>query len=420
MKKMKDMPYHFGLRMRLYPSRRQKNIIKLNSDAARFVYNRCVAIGNELYQLKKTKIYLEPIARRIHFLRTEYCNPKQMSTLAPFLNHPDIDALAKANAVQNYRAAWTQFHSVPGTRIPTFHKKSYSETYQTNAQYQQNKHGVIDGAGVRILDETHIILPKIGRVRMKGNTKFVRELLTRKCDTRIGTATVTKEPNEEYYISMQLGSDCPFIKKLQKTGTSVGIDVNLENFCADSEGNIVPNPHWKRTMQRKLSKAQRKLSRREKRAKKEKRNLLHAKNYQKQRRKVAALHNQAANQRRGFLHNLSTQYIKNHDIIGIENLKIKNLLKKRRLAYSISDAAWGMFRRFLEYKGTLYDKKVIAVPPEFTTQTCSVCQYVLQPQERLTLRDRDWICPCCHTKHLRDNNAAAVIRQRAVSVLAIS
>lgn len=416
MQPMKDMPYHYGLHMRIYPSIQQKKIIKQNIDAARFVYNRCVAVGRELYRLRKVKTYLEPVVKRMHFLETEYCDVKQISNLAPFLNTEDIDAQAKANAVQNYRKAWKQFKAVPKSGIPTFHKKSYAGSYQTNAHYSSDDYSVMDGTGVRFLDDSHVVLPKVGRIRVKGSKHIIKKLLVRTTDTRIGTVTVSKESDGKYYVSMQLGSTEPFVKVLGKTGASVGIDVNLKNFCADSDGNEISNPRYKHSLQDKLAKNQRRLSRMACCAKQEGRELWKSKNYQKQRIKTAALQKHISNQRKDFLHVLSKRYVENQDIIGIEDLKVSNLLKNHNVAYAISDVSWRMFRTFLEYKADLYEKVVIAVAPQFTSQTCSACGYVLQPEERLTLRERDWTCPECGTHHRRDNNAAENIRQRAVDI----
>ena len=260
MRKMADMPYHFGIHMRLYPDDRQKQVIRANCDAARFVYNCCVAVGKELYLLRKVSIYLEPVAERIRFLQDEYRDVRQMSNIAPFLNADNIDVQAKHNAVQNYNKAWKQFREGNGS-IPVFHKKSHIGSYQTNPHYGRDAHGLTDGTGVRFLDAEHIILPKIGRIRIKGDTARIRKLLSHTDDIRIGTVTVSIDPERNFHVSMQLGSEEPFAAPLPKTGATVGIDVNLENFCSDSNGGVIENPKYRRAGRTKLAKAQRKLSR---------------------------------------------------------------------------------------------------------------------------------------------------------------
>lgn len=417
MNTMKNMPYHYGLRVRLYPSFKQKTVIKHNSDAARFVYNKCVAIGRELHELRKVKTYIEPVQDRINFLESQFKSSTGMSNMAPFLNCDDIDSQAKQNAIQNYNAAWNMFRKVHGTSIPTFHKKSYEDTYQTNAHYEKDDHSVLDGTGVRFLDASHIILPKIGRIRVKGCKKHIQAILNRKADTRIGTVTVTKESDGNCYVSFQLASDEPFVCIPEKTGKNIGIDLNLRNFCMDSDGAVVNNPRYKKSLQNKLAKAQRKLSRMEAAAKKAGRPLRKSRNYQKQRVKVAKLHSHIANQRNDFLHCLTKQYIESQDIVVMEDLNVKNMLKNHSLANAISDAGWGKFRQMMSYKGDLYQKTVLFVDPKYTTQTCSACGYILKLEERLTLNDEDWVCPECGTYHVRDKNAASNILMRGMKIL---
>ena len=139
MKQMKDYTYHIGLKLRAFPSGRQLAIMKKNIGCARFVYNRCIAIDRELHALKKVGIYIEPVARRAAFLSSEQGSVTAIANLAPFLNDADVDCQALYNALANYKKAWKQFRSVPGTGIPTFHKKQNGGTYQTNAHYSKDK-----------------------------------------------------------------------------------------------------------------------------------------------------------------------------------------------------------------------------------------------------------------------------------------
>ena len=415
MKKMSDLAYHYGLKMRIYPSSQQKRIIDLNGNIARTVYNKMVAIDQELYQLKQIKLPITSILLRIEELEKRK-NARNMSNHYPYMQDKNIDSLAKANAIQNYQKAWKMFRKVHRTGTPKFHKKGYYLSYQTNAQYGKGTKMDVYSATVKFLDNKHIKLPKLGRLRVAGSH---RRIIDKKKDIRIGTVTVSKDSADRYFVSMQLGSDTPFVNKLAKTNSQIGIDLNTENFLTTSEGKVIDNPRYYRMIKGRLAKAQRTLSRRQRRAKKEKRSLRNSKNYQKQRRLVAKIHDKIRNQRNNFLNVNSTRLINNHDLIVAENLKSSNMLKNHALALSISDVGWRSFLQKLAYKADLYQRTFIVVHPKNTTQTCHDCGFIMGSgnTEKLTLKDREWTCPACKTHHIRDVNAAQNILSKGLKQL---
>ena len=410
MKSMAQLEYHYGLKMRCYPSDQQKQIIKVNSDASRFIYNEMVAIGKELWQLSRVKLPIDTVQDRIKQL-TMRQNAKQMSNHYQFLEDKRIDSLTKANAIQNYRKAWNSFRKVHTAGVPKFHRKSYRWRYQTNCQYPGQKTALLTNSTVCFLDNSHVKVPKIGQLRVAGSQA---RLLKRMCETRIGTVTLTKDPADHFFLSMQLASDESFVKVSKANHEHIGIDLNTDNFLTDSEGNTVPNPRYYRTIKGKLAKEQRILSRRQRRIKKEHRSLRDSKNYQKQRLLVAKLHVKVMNQRHNFLQQISTALIKNHDLVVAEELRSKNMLKNHALAMSIADVGWRSFLNMLAYKADLYGRQFITVSPKNTTQTCHDCGFVMGSggTKKLTLADRKWTCPQCHTHHIRDHNAALNILEK--------
>lgn len=416
MKSMAKMKYHYGLKMRCYPSDQQKQLIKINSDASRFIYNEMVAINKELMQLRRVKLPIDIVRDRIKQL-TMRQNAKQMSNHYQFLEDKRIDSLTKANAIQNYRKAWNAFRKVHTAGVPKFHRKNYRWRYQTNCQYSGQKTALLTNGTVCFLDNSHVKVPKIGLLRVAGSQA---RLLKRICETRIGTVTLTKDSADRFFLSMQLASDESFVKVVKATHGHVGIDLNTDNFLTDSGGNIVPNPRYYRTIKGKLAKEQRILSRRQQRAKKEHRSLRDSKNYQKQRLLVAKLHAKVMNQRHNFLQQISTALIKNHDLVVAEELRSKNMLKNHALALSISDVGWRTFLGMLAYKAKLYGRQFITINPRNTTQTCCDCGFVMGTNgtDKLTLDDRKWTCPNCGIHHIRDWNAAKNILDKGIAKLA--
>ena len=416
MKSMAQMKYHYGLKVRIYPSDRQKKIIKINSDASRFIYNEMVAINKELWRLKQVKLPIDTIQNRIEQLELRQ-SAKQMSNHFQFLEDKRIDSLTKANAIQNYHKAWNAFRKVHTTGVPKFHRKSYVWRYQTNCQYLKQKAAYLTNGTVHFEDSKHVIVPKLGRLRVKGSHQRV---LARSAETRIGTVTIVKDASGRFFLSMQLASDTPFVNWPQNTGKQIGIDLNTENFLTTSNGDTVANPRYYRIIKGRLAKAQHILSRRARRAKQEHRPLRTSKNYQKQRLLVAKLHAQVFERRRDFLHNVSTTLIKNHDFVAAEELRSKNMLKNHALAMSIADVGWRTFLGMLAYKAELYHRQFLTVNPKNTTQACHECGFVMGTAgtEKLTLADREWTCPKCHAHHVRDHNAAQNILTKGIIKLA--
>jgi len=409
-KPMAELEYKYGMKVRIYPSDHQKKIIKINSDAGRFIYNQMVSLNKELYKLKKITLPIEIVLHRIEQLKSRR-SARQLSNHYQFLEDKRIDSLTKANAIQNYQKAWNLFHKVHKSGVPKFHRKSYAWQYQTNCQYPNKKRTCMTNGTVRFLDRKHILVPKLGRLRLKISNI---NAISFKGEIRIGTVTISKDSTGKFFLSLQLASDKPFVKKMESVGSKLGIDLNTKNFLTDSNGDVIANPRYYRSIKKKLSKEQRKLSRRQVRAKKEHRALRCCKNYQKQRLVISKLLNKVRNQRKNFLQQLSTSLIKNHDQVVAEELRGKNLLKNHALAMSIADVGWRTFLGMLEYKADLYGREFITVDPKNTTQPCNNCKFVMGTNntENLTLSDREWNCPNCGAHHIRDWNAANNILER--------
>ena len=422
MRKCSDMPYHTGIVLRIYPSRRQKQTIAVNSGCFRAVYNKLVALNKERYNLSKSVGLVPAYAFRLSYLEEVLKTggrslASRLQNIMPYLYLPDVDSQAVANAIKNYNTAWKNYRKNPSSGVPQFHKKSYEQSYQTSAHYKTDAFEINDG-NVRFEDAHHITLPKLGRIRFKGSAKRVKALMNRTL-TRIGTVTISCDSVGCYYASLQIESERPFVYRFEKTGSMTGIDVNIDNFLWDSNNNVIDNPKFRRNEQEQIAKLQRSMARKRERAKKEGRPLYSCKNYQKDRIRLSKLYKRVANRADNFRHTVAKMYVKNHDYIFAEDLKVSSLLKNHRLAMAISECGWYDFMLKLEQKAELYDKVFAKVSPRNTTQTCSECGHVLKGDEKLTLSDREWVCPVCGAYHVRDYNAAKNIMAKGVESLGL-
>lgn len=417
-KSMRELPFHLGVKLRIYPSSQQKSIITLNSDASRFLYNKLVETGRELYRLRQVKLPIEQLLQRIETLEVRLKEPaKYLSNLHSWLNQAGIDRDMKDTVVANYRAAWRNFRNIPGVGIPTFHKKGYEQRYQSTTHYKsKNGEPSMFNGTVRLLDQKHLFLGKLGRIRIAGLPSKIWQMAQ---DIRIGTITIKRDAAGHYYVGLMLASTQPFVSSSESTNHQLGIDLNLKNFMTDSDGKVVENPRYLKQSVERLAKLQRVLSRRARNAKASGRKLSESKNYQKQRIKVAKLHRHVAEQRRDFQQKLSTEILKTADLIAIEALSVPKMLKQPSLSFSISDAGWGEFSKMLRYKCDLLGKQFVRVDPRNTTQTCHLCGFVMGTGNsvRLGLNVREWTCPNCHMRLNRDQNAAINVLNRGQQML---
>lgn len=350
-------------KFRLYPNQEQKQFFAKTFGCSRAIWNMMLA--------DKIKYYEETG-------ETLYNTPAQYKKEFPWLK--EVDSLALAFVKLNLQNAYKNFFQ-SGFGFPKFKKKSHNQSYKT---YNQK--------GSIALENGYVKLPKIGWVRVKAH---------RQPTGIIKNATISMTPTGKYYVSILCETE---ITPLPKTGSSVGIDLGLSDFAILSTGEKIGNERFLKQLSEKLAKEQKILSRRALAAKKAGRKLSESKNYQKQRVKVAKIHEKLVNMRRDFLHKLSTYLVKNHDILYIEDLSSKNLMKNHKLAKVIGDVSWSEFVRMLEYKADWYEKQVSKISRWYpSSQLCSDCGF---SSGKKPLSVRDWTCENCGNHHDRDINAS--------------
>ena len=359
-------------KFRIYPTEEQEIFFAKSFGCVRKVYN--LMLDDRMKAYEETK---KDFSKKMTFP-----TPAKYKTEFPFLK--EIDSLALANAQLNLDKAYKNFFRDKSVGFPQFKsKKNPVQSYTTN-----NQNGTVS-----LLDNKFIKIPKL--------KSLVRIRLHRQPKGTIKSATISRHSSGKYHISLLCKEE---IVELPKTNSAIGIDLGITDFAIFSDGQKIDNNKFTSKMEKKLKREQRKLSRRALLAKKKGINLFEAKNYQKQKQKVARLHEKVMNQRNDFLNKLSTEIIKNHDIICIEDLNSKGMLRNHKLAKSISDVSWSSFVTKLQYKSDWYGREIIKVDKWFpSSQICSECGH---NDGKKMLEIRDWTCSVCHAHHDRDINAS--------------
>ena len=361
---------------RIYPNKKQQELIQKTFGCTRFVYNYYLNKRKEMYENDKTTFTYNMCSKDLTSLKKKL----------EWLKEPDKDSLQKS--LKDLDIAYQKFFN--GAGYPKFKsKKNRYKSYRTS--YTKTS----AGGNIMFIDK-HIKLPKLGLVKVRD--KQIPQ-------GRILNATISQEPNGHYYCSLCC-TDVEF-EQLPKTNKNVGIDLGICDFAILSDGIKIENPQFYEQSEKKLARLQRELSRK----------TIGSARWEKARLKVAKLQKHIANQRNDFLQKLTTIIVNNYDVIAIEDLNVKEMketdLKIRNKR--VGDVSWSDFRRMLTYKSQWYGKELSVIDRYYpSSQICHVCGH----RDGKKSEDiRNWICPHCHSELDRDINASINILNEGLRLL---
>ena len=344
-------------KFRIYPNKKQKELINKTFGCTRFVYNQILNIKNEDYKAgmpyKFSNSYLTELKREYQFLS-------------------ETDSIALQQSLRDLDSAFKNFFK-SGAGYPQFKKKRNDYSYRT-VQINNN---------IRFIGK-YIKLPKLGLLRVKQSLEI----------SNIKSCTVIRTNTNKYFVSI-VNDFTPIFRK--SSGNTTAIDFGLEKFLTFSNGNVVYNPYFLEKDLSKIKRAQRSLSRKQK----------YSKNYNKQRIKLALLHENIANKRLDFLHKLSNNILSENQTVYVEDLDIKSM-KNKYMQRKLYDVAWNTFLNILEYKSYFYGASIIKINKWYpSSQICSNCGY--RNVKMKNLKIRIFKCPECKNIKDRDLNAACNI-----------
>ena len=380
-----------GIKLRLYPNANQRDQLTQMFGNGRFIWNQMLAMVKERYQNNPSSSFVNEYGMNylVKSLKKEY----------PFLKESDSSSLQVSNHYldQSFKMLFKHQGGYPRFKSRKATKQSYTGK-----------------STCKVIAKRRIKLPKLGSIRTSKTSQLE--------GLKIKRYTVTLDSTSRYYLSLVV--DDPNIQPLEKTGAVIGIDMGVADLAITSDGKKYSKfriPY----LDNKVAEAQSRFSKRKQRAlvrvrqwnhnhKDTKMELEDYSNWQRARVSKSRYQAKIANKRKDYLQKITTELVKNYDVIVMEDLRTKNLLKNHHLAKSISNQSWREFRILLEYKCKWYGKQLITVRPNYTSQICSNCGY---HSGKKSLDVREWTCPKCGTHHDRDINASINILNRGLKEL---
>ena len=356
-------------KFRINPTKEQIVLISKHFGATRFVFNRYLNSRKVTYLEEKKSLNYYDNANDLTVLKKD----------EQFVWLKEINSQSLQSSLRNLDTAYNKFFRKQ-TKFPRFKSK-------------------FDRQSFTIPQSVYI---EDGKLQIPKFKKGIDINIHREIEGKLLFATISKSTTGKYYVSITCEVEyIPF----EKINSKVGIDTGIKDLAILSDGKVYENIKTLKTNLKKLKYNQRQLSKKVK----------GSNSRLKQKSKLATVHEKVTNIRKDYLHKVSTEIIKNHDVICIEDLAVKNMMKNHKLAQAFSDVSLGAFYTMLEYKANWNEKTIVKIDRFFpSSKACNVCNYINQD---LTLKDREWTCKSCNTVHDRDFNASINIKKQGLKIL---
>ncbi len=373
-----------SIKIRLYPNKNQSKQFNELLGCCRFVYNNCLNKKIESYKNDKTNENLTSLGKYFH---------------NELVKNPDYEWLNKHNtkvlkqSIINMLEAYTNFfkHKKGFPKFKSKKDNNLSCRFPLEAISKRNDYN----SGRLTLTKS------LKNIKFSCSNKYINYLCKYKSGIR--SATLSKTPSGKYFLSILVNSnEC---LELIKNDRSVGLDLGIKDFIVTSEGQVFDNLKFKKSKIKKIKRLQRQLSKKQK----------GSNNRNKTRIKLSRCYENIKNKTNNYLHLITTQLVNENQVICIEDLNVKGMIKNHKLAESIQSLSFGRFREILTYKCDWYGRDLVVIDRFYpSSKLCNVCGY---KNKDLTLKDRNWCCPKCSTEHDRDVNASININKEGLRLL---
>ena len=369
-----------AIKIRIYPSAEQVDFINKQLGCCRFVYNNCLAFRKDSYQNEHISVSSSSAVKHITVLK------KDNEWLK------DVHSKVLQQSVRDMNQAYDNFFK----RHKGFPKFKSKHDNRQSCRFPKDAFIGVRGNRIdliKVLKDIHFKCSRNDEHYLNRNQDKVKSI------------TLSKEPNGKFYLSVLI--DKP-LRQVPQSSSMVGLDLGIKDFAVTSDGQVIENFHFKKNEESRLKRLQRQISKK----------IVGSKNREKARLRFAKLNEKIRNKKLNFLHDVTNHLIDENQVIVMEDLNVKGMVKNHKLAESISEVNWGEFRRILAYKAAWHGRRLVFIDRFYpSSKRCNHCGYIYK---ELTLKDRQWVCPECGSLIDRDYNAALNILEEGERIIGLS
>ena len=369
-----------AIKIRIYPTVEQVDFINKQLGCCRFVYNNCLAFRKDSYQNEHVSVSSSSAVKHITVLK------KDNEWLK------NVHSKVLQQSVRDMNQAYDNFFK----RHKGFPKFKSKHDNRQSCRFPKDAFIGVRGNRIdliKVLKDIHFKCSRNDERYLNRNQDKVKSI------------TLSKEPNGKFYLSVLI--DKP-LRQVPQSSSMVGLDLGIKDFAVTSDGQVIENIHFKKNEESRLKRLQRQISKK----------VVGSKNREKARLRFAKLNEKIRNRKLNFLHDVTNHLIDENQVIVLEDLNVKGMVKNHKLAESISEVNWGEFRRILTYKAAWHGRQLVFIDRFYpSSKRCNHCGYIYK---ELTLKDRQWVCPECGSLIDRDYNAALNILEEGERIIGLS